>query len=139
MRRLGHTIFIVRVAHHQLFAGASWTLVRSHRLPHQLHLHLHRVQRGEHLLHSLSILQRRISLQEVFHIQLNLSFLLIFCDCRLCTSSSSAAGVPPALPASFSNRQWLDQGGWWTLKAAHMKVRSHNDNCNVLFPPPFFG
>lgn len=117
LNRLGHTISIMRVGYHQLFAGACRTLESSQRLPHQLHLHLHGVQRSKHLLHSLGIFQRRISLQEVIHVQLNLRFLLLFCA----GSSSGPVRVLPTSLTSLSDGHRFEHGGWRTLTAARMR------------------
>lgn len=127
-----HTVSIMWVTHHQLFASTSRTLESSQWPSHQLHFHLHGVQRSEHLLHSLGIFQSCISLQEVLHVQLNLLFL--FWGCSFCAGSSSGPGwVSPRFLASLSDGQWLDHCGWWTLKASHIDSERNHKDGSLLF------
>lgn len=100
--RSGLTIFVVRLNHHELFAGPSRALKGPQRPPHQLHLCFHGRQGGKDFFHPFNVLHGLVSLV-LIHIQL---FLL---------SSVLPSSLVPALP----HRQRLHRTGWASLEGSH--------------------
>lgn len=89
------TIFVVRLNHHELFAGAGRALKASQGPPHQLHFRFHRRESGKDFFHSLGVLQRLISLKEL-HVQI---YILPGWGCTFCM-----IGVSSPLPSPLPDR-----------------------------------
>ncbi|KAG7243506.1 hypothetical protein INR49_011062 [Caranx melampygus] len=95
----------------KLQEGAGRALEGSQRPPHQLYFGFHGREGSKDFLHSLSVLQRLISLEKLLHLQIHI--LLPGLSCSPCPIR-----VPPSLPPAFPDGKRLNHCRWGSLEGA---------------------
>lgn len=96
------TVFVVRLNHHELFAGPGRAFKCPQRFSHEFHIILHGREGSKDLFHSLYVFQRLISLEEFLRVETD----ILPCQ-RGC--SSCLIWVPSSFPSPFVNWQWLNK------------------------------